>query len=595
VAAPGGAEGVGSARRDKLARAEWAAALVLTAGVAALAVVRLLHAGGLWRDEAGAARLATLPSLREAFALFQHEAFPPLFLLTVRAYVRLAGGGDLALRLFGLAVGLGIAGVLWLNARSTARTAPLLSLALLGLDAPFLIYGGSVRGYGIGSALILLTYGLLARGLAEPPGRPLDARRLALAVLTALAAIASVQLLLSNAALLFVLCAAAAAVALARRRWWRAAWIAGCGAAAALSLLPYAAQLAAARREWSIVVTYPVGAGWIWRRFMETVGPRPVLFVWLLLLVVGPAVVLRELERRRAAAAVPDAARPSEPSEPSETPEPSETSGPPETPEPGRLDAIAFAALTIVGAPLAYWLFLGRLGYPPRPWYFLPLMAILATALDTVWGGLTRFGGGLGVASQRRRAMRRLRIGAAAVVAAAQVLPLSQRLVARQTNADLVAKTVAAAAAPQDLVVVVPWYYAVSFDRYYHGAARRLTLPVIEDHGIHRYDLLKAKLAAPHPLDDLLQAIASTLRSGRRVWLVGAARWPPPGEAPTPRPPAPRSPAGWHDYPYMVDWSAQLGRFLQSHARRIASVATGASGPVSDLEDMPLVVLQGWR
>ena len=140
-----------------------------------------------------------------------------------------------------------------------------------------------------------------------------------------------------------------------------------------------------------------------------------------------------------------------------------------------------------------------------------------------------------------------------------------------------------------------PGWARQSFDRYYHGAARRLTLPVIEDHGIHRYDLLKVRLAASHPLDDLLQGIASTLRSGGRVWLVGAARWPPPGEPLTLRQPAPRSPAGWHDYPYIVDWSEQLGQFLQRHARSAASVATGASGPVSDLEDMPLAVLQGWR
>src|ERR1700688_4736445 len=83
-----------------------------------------------------------------------------------RARARSRGGGARALRAFGLAVGLGIAGILWLNARTTARTVPLLSLALLGLDVPFLVFGESLRGYGMGSALILLTYGLLARALA---------------------------------------------------------------------------------------------------------------------------------------------------------------------------------------------------------------------------------------------------------------------------------------------------------------------------------------------------------------------------------------------------------------------------------------------
>ncbi|MBV8202357.1 MAG: hypothetical protein JOZ15_17205, partial [Acidobacteria bacterium] len=120
---------------------EWSAAVALTALVTALALVRMLHAGGLWRDEAGAARLATMPTLQEVVALFQHEAFPPLFPVTVRAYSHLVGGGDRELRAFGLAIGLCIVALLWWNARTTARTVPLLSLALLGLDAPFLVLG----------------------------------------------------------------------------------------------------------------------------------------------------------------------------------------------------------------------------------------------------------------------------------------------------------------------------------------------------------------------------------------------------------------------------------------------------------------------
>jgi hypothetical protein len=612
----GTSDGRAAAAADR--RGEWVLALVLTAVVAALSVVRMLHAGGLWRDEAGAAGLAALPTLREIAGLFQHEAFPPLFAVTVRAYSHLAGSGDVALRVFGLAVGLTIAGILWLNARMTARTVPLLSLALLGLDLPFLVFGESVRGYGMGSALILLTYGLLARALAwQPEGHRLDGRlpeRQALREarspgeigktepppsarpapsaerrspagligLAAITAVASVQVLMSNAALLLALCTAAAAVAVARRRWLVAGGIVGCGAVAALSLLPYAAPLAAAQRQWSVILTYSIGTRQVWKAFIATVGPRPVLAAWLLLALAGLAGVARELTRRRRGAM-----RPVPPAAPGERPE--ERSPAPrfeEEQEPSWTGAATFAGLTIVCAAVANAIFLERLGYPPRPWYFLPLMALMGSALDTLFGTLARWRGGSFAA---------LRVAAVALVAASQAVPMWQHLTTRQTNADLVAREVAQSAAPQDLVVVLPWFYGVSFNRYYTGPARWLTLPDIADHRIHRYDLLKPRLASPHPLDDVLEEVAATLRSGHRVWVAGNISWTKIGEEAT-MPPAPFSPDGWHDYPYMVSWSRSFGRFLERHASLIATVAVPAHRqPVSNLEDLQLEVAEGWH
>jgi hypothetical protein len=536
-------------------RWEWAAAAVLTAAVAALHAVRLLHAGGLWRDEAGAARLAMMPTLAEIFRLFQHEAFPLLFPVTVRTYMALAGGGDLALRAFGMAVGLLIAGILWLNAR-TARTVPLLSLALLGLDAPFLVYGDSLRGYGLGSALILLTYGLLARALAAPPEK---AEPPWLIVSLAAAMLATVQVVLSNVALLGAVCAAAIVVAMVRRRPRLAGWIAGCGALAALSLLPYAEPLAAARRDWSVIVTYPTRLVYVWHGFTGTVGPYLVQGVWLVLLAVSLIVAVRGLIR--VVRTGPDAPA----------------------------DVFLFAALTILFALIADGVFLKTLSYKPRPWYYLPLMALLASAFDAVFSRLDLRGG------TGRRLGGALRLAAVLLVAGVQWLPLSERLTTRQTNVDLVARQVAAAAGPQDLVVVNSWYYGVSFNRYYTGTARWLTLPDIPDHRVHRYDLLKVRMASRHPIDDVLAAVAATLRSGHRVWLVGGARWPKPGEAVVQLPPAPFTPEGWHDWPYTTAWSRQLGSFVQSHAAHAVSVAVPAGDPVNDLEDLPLVAVDGWR
>jgi hypothetical protein len=542
--------------RAETPRWEWGAAIALTAAVAALEAFRMLHAGGLWRDEAGTAQLATMPSLREALDLYQYESFPPPFVLTVRAFCGVFGGGDRALRVFGLLVALGVVAILWLNARLTARRVPLLSLALIGLDVPFLVLGESLRGYGLGTALILLTYGLLARGLDEdePFERPPRAAQLGLAALTMAAAVASVQVLLGNAALLLALCAAAAGLAVARRRWLYAAWIAASGLLAAASLLPYAAQMAAARRGWTQVIIYDIRIGQVLKVLSTTLGGGPVWVVWAVLLVVALWCAVR-----RVAGA-----------------------------EPRWSDAALFAGLTIPAALIAALVFLESLSYIPRPWYFLPLIALLACALDTLWSTLARGG----------RPFAAVRVAAVALVAALAVVPLWQRLGSRQTNADLVAHEVSGAAVAADLVVVNPWYYGVSFNRYYRGAAPWVTLPEIPDHRIHRYDQVMSRLAARHPLDDLLDAVTATLRSGHRVWLVGGAGG---GfshadlDSAAALPPAPDSPAGWHDFPYLTAWTQQLRTLLQVHGSLVTPVEVGAGEPVNGLEKMPLVMVQGWR
>jgi hypothetical protein len=562
------------AQTAKSPRWEWIAAGALSALVVALHAVRLFFAGALWRDEAAAARLAQLPTLGEIRGLFQHEAFPLLFPCTVRVYTLLFGNGDLAFRAFGFAVGLGIVSILWWNARSTARTVPLLSLALLGLDLPFLVYGDSLRGYGLGSAFLLLTYGLLARALAAPPaphpaerGRAKRLAPLAPFVPAALAAIASVQVLLSNASLVGALCAAAALVAVRRRRHRRvgqAVGIGACGALAALSLLPYAGSLAAARRQWSFIVVYPVGPSRLFHEFASTLGPLVVRLIWLGLVGVGLWAVARRSEQE---------------------------------------DRTLFAALTIPCVLVSNGVFLSILSYTPRPWYFLPLLALLASALDTLFAGLARSADGSWRRSWPLRSLppARLRVAAVVVLLAAQAVPLAQSATLRQTNVDRVARQVASAAAPGDLVVVDPWYFGVSFNRYYRGTARWVTLPDLPDHRIHRYDLLKVRMAARHPIDDVLAAVAATLRSRHRVWLVGGYKALRPNDdlsflQPLPElPPAPHSPDGWHDRPYTLAWSRELTVFLELHAARLEPMAIPAGERANPLEDLPLTVAGGWQ
>ncbi|HYH47633.1 MAG TPA: glycosyltransferase family 39 protein, partial [Thermoanaerobaculia bacterium] len=339
-----------------LRRAEWTAAVLLTLALAGLHLLRVNHAGGLWRDEAAAAALATLPTWGEVAGSFQHEAFPLLFPAAVRGWVGIFGGGDLALRLFGALVGLALLGALWCNARSwfpgrAGSGLPLLSLIVVGTNPAVLVFGDSLRGYGLGTVLILLTCGAFGRLVVRPDRRSV--------VLAALLAVASVQTLLHNAALLLALGLGAALAAARRKRWRSVAAVLGCGALAALSLLPYAGPLAAAR-SWNVLVTFPVAPADLLQALARTLaGPLPAfLWLWLSLLALGLAAGIWSLLRKTSAEA---------------------TSG---------QDGNAAADLTlylILSLPLAVLTqlgFLWQLGYAPRPWYFLPLLALAGSALD---------------------------------------------------------------------------------------------------------------------------------------------------------------------------------------------------------------------
>jgi hypothetical protein len=542
-------------------RLEWAAAALLSLFTVWAHGQRLAHGGALWRDEAAAVRLATLPSLRAVWRLFPHEAFPLAVPLAIRSFAGVAGDGDGALRAFGMLVGLAVAAALWVSARASGRTLPLLSLALLSGNAPFVVFGDSLRGYGLGSLCIVLGFAALAWLLRHPGPWPATAALLAM--------VGAVQCLLGNAALVAALCAAAAlaAIAAAGRR---VAFVAvNVGLAAAVSLLPYAAPLMAAR-AWSVVVVYHPGLLPIARMVGATLGPARA--AWAALAVLAVAATAWSLAGRRG----PRSDRPGG-TESISLQSPGED-------RPGGDAVRLFAVLALVLGIAAQLLFQDLLGYTPRAWYDLPLLALVACALEPLAAALCR------------APLARLARVTLAVALAAAMLPYElPRLRLRMTNADLVARRLASTASPDDLVLVSPWYYGVSFNRYYRGPASWTTLPDLPEHDVHRYDLLKARLAAPHPIDDVLALVQRTLRAGHRVWLVGQVHLPPPGQAPPVLPPAPASPAGWHDFPYVESWAMQLGAMLRAHAGALARVPVPSPDPVSPLEDMTLAVAAGWR
>jgi hypothetical protein len=191
--------------------------------------------------------------------------------------------------------------------------------------------------------------------------------------------------------------------------------------------------------------------------------------------------------------------------------------------------------------------------------------------------------------------LRLARLAAAAVFTALLLPAAWQEANLRMTNVDRIAQHLGHHARRRDLILVNPWFYGVSFHRYYQGKARWMTIPRLADHRMHRYDLFKARMVSDEPIGDVLGAVSRTLRSGHRVWIVGAYDVPPAGQPPIVLEPAPGSPWGWADAPYTASWSYQLGAFLQGQATRQWQIHVPAGGDVNAFEDLDVYAFQGRR
>ncbi len=178
-------------------------------------------------------------------------------------------------------------------------------------------------------------------------------------------------------------------------------------------------------------------------------------------------------------------------------------------------DLLFICVLAMVLAIGAYAVLLEILSWFARPWHYLALIALVAVTLDCAIQFLAKSAW-----------MRVARLIVVIIIAGTLLIPAWQNVRVRQTNIDLVIQELERLSSAEDFILVEPWVYGVTFNRYYRGAANWLTLPAIADHKVHRYDLVKAKMESSNPLDDILHHVAETLQSGNRVWVVGNIYFP---------------------------------------------------------------------
>ena len=166
----------------------------------------------------------------------------------------------------------------------------------------------------------------------------------------------------------------------------------------------------------------------------------------------------------------------------------------------------------------------------------------------------------------------------------------------RQSNIDLVAATLKASVQPGDMVLVSPWYYGVSLQRYL-PANTWTTLPPLPELRIHRYDLMKKQMEADTPITPLLAGVEKALSSGHALWVAGVFQFPPQGRPQPALPPYRGEPLDMADARYFSSWMFQISQSVQTHAVQGGQVSVPVSEnlPVNSFEDVPVLRFTGWR
>jgi hypothetical protein len=543
-------------RRNRSATvAELALAAVLSAAAVALHLHFFVSAGPMWRDEAATLAVATSPTLHDLWTHLRFDSFPLAWEIIVRLWAA-AGPGttDQGARLFGLIVGVGIVSALWRNARRMGAVSPLASLALLEFTGITVFYGDSIRGYGLGMLLGLISFGSIWM-LARSPTPARAAAALAVSML-------SVHVLFYNCVWLAAACCGGLAVCAIHRRWRAAGGILAIGFLCALSMLVYLPMIRG-RAVFAPVLVHPTTPALVYRQLCIALQSTPLRATIPIQKVIWATVVLAAV----ATAAIALLLHYLNPQEPSHT------IGP--TPS----DLIAFNLVTLlIGIP-AYVCFLIALRNYMQAWYFLAGMAMVAGCVD----GL--------LAPTAHRPVRALLWAFTAAAAGYCFIPALHSAGVRISNIDLAADAIRASAHPDDLVILTPWWLDQPFVRHSHGPAPLVTFPPMPDLRYARYDLVVQAMSNPAAIEPVLSQTTRALQTGRRVWIVNVP-WASVLTPDTARLTQPRS--TWHDTEFFILWNSQLGQLLQRHSH-IQAIALPSFGEVHRMENVQLLQANGWH
>ncbi|MGI8889285.1 MAG: hypothetical protein ACR2G0_00675 [Chthoniobacterales bacterium] len=513
--------------------------MFLSAILGILHVVRWLSAGPLWRDEISSLTLATRPTWSALWQTLVFDPFPAFFFILLRGWHASVGDSDLGLRLLGMLIGLAVVGSFWVTARLTHRRAPLLTLLLLGFSPTLIVWGDTLRAYGVGVFWVVISFGCFWQLVANP-------NRLTFLCATG-AAIMSVQSAFSNGVLIFALGLSACTLSLKRRDWRTAAMSLGAGAVAAISLLPYLPTILATRR-WSAVVqadsTVTSQLETAFKAMRGEASSSP--YLWAAVLVAVLAVSFTRSRRSEAAS--------------------------PETSPPVR-GLVSYSMVAMLVGAVASLLFFLESGWNSNVWYYLPVLALIAVSIDAASGAS---------AFSRWATMSRT-IGTVLILG--WVGPaIWESLHTRISNYDLVARLISKQAQPADSIVIYPFADGVTFNRYFRGPLTWETIPPVADHSLHNWDQVLGQIEAANPMDPIVNQIKRTFAAGGRIWLVASLPMHSQKQAPS-REKAQRSGETTLLAANLISWSNALAYNLEMRSTKIEHIRVPSAQPIGEYED----------
>jgi len=224
----------------------------------------------------------------------------------------------------------------------------------------------------------------------------------------------------------------------------------------------------------------------------------------------------------------------------------------------------------------------------PFDWHYAPFIALIGIVVE------------VGIRSPRHVdwiSFTRLVVSCLIIVFSVQ--PIWKLAHERRTKLDLVSSVLAREAGAYDLVLLAPHYLSQGFHYHYKGQAEWTTLPSLpkeEGSTVVDYSNIRKLMAMPGGVEPTLSRIRDTLAAGHRLWIVGGGViFLPPKTLPPYLPPAPQLKSGWNSAPYIRAWSMQVGYFIQTHGDRLSIFPVPVDQPVNGLEDIPLLLVMGWR
>lgn len=539
---------------------ETAVALAGTAFSAILLALTAVHAGPLWRDEVNTLNVAQMPSLKDLWDNMSCESFPPLWPLLLRGcwFLGLADS-DANIRILGISVGFLFLASLWLCSRWIGGRTPIMSVALLGSLPAFIFIVGANRAYGLASCLLVLSFGTIWRMVEIPSGRRI--------FFAGLACFLFAHCVYYDVVFLCAMLSGATIVVIRRRQLKTLTALAGIGFVSAGSMAIYLPIIHRGSVYVPMMQVPFFNLSTLWDKLCDALTARssalteyggPEIWLWIFLLAGGSivAIAMQMAKARQSLKQDTDAVKVRV-----------------------RADLALFCAVSMIVGVLGYFVFLYRLHYWTQAWYYVEMFCLCAISLD----------GLLGANWPKLRPWGLLRVGFMVVMMTWCARPAWEEAHTRRSNVDLIAAVLNKSTSERDLIVVQSAWEGITFDRYYHGRARWVTVPPVDSHKVHRNDLIIEKINQPDPMAPVLRDIANTLNSSNSVWLVGNISSRRPVNPPTPGPPI-----KWYGS-YIDYWGGQVAVLLQNHALNEQILEIPAGQPVSHLENLPLSRFSGYK